>query len=814
MQRCDHCLLEVSENEIIFDEINGRRKVFCCNGCKGIYRLINDEGLGEFYNRRDSWVPGPSEDKAVDLAAFNEHVVEAGNELETDIILDGIRCASCVWLNEKILHRTRGVTYASVNYATHKAKIRWNPQETGIDNILARIKSIGYTPKPFTSKAYEKELENRKRDLLIRFGTASFFSMQLMLYSIALYAGYFQGIDEETKNIFHLISLVLTTPVVFYSGWPFINGAVRGLRNLHFNMDLLIMTGAGSAYLYSIYEMFSGGKVYFDTAAMIITLILLGRYIEAGAKGRASQAITRLLSLSPKEARRIVGANGRSPVHSQALRSFERKMTIISSINVEDMIEVIPGEKIPLDGIVMEGSSEVDESMLTGESKPVSKSAGSDVFCGTQNLYGSFIFKVNKTAGDTVLSQIIKTVEDAQARRAPVQTTADRVVGIFVPAILLLSFATWMYRIFHGSFTTDAVMNAVSVLVIACPCALGLATPLAILVGTAKGASKGILIKGGDVIEKSKNIGIIVLDKTGTLTEGRPVLSSFKGIGISDMEALRLASSLERLSEHSIGKSLVSASKALELNEVTDFKAYPGRGIKGMINGKPALIGNREFMESHGIDIASDRKLLSEIESSELSGATVVYLSYEGNLAGIFSVSDTVRKEAADVIKMLKHKGLDVAMITGDNIKTAAAVAREAGIDSVKAQMSPVEKAEEIKRMQENGRRVIMVGDGINDAPALVQADVGIAMGRATDIALESSDMVLIRNDLRLLPYAVNLSKKTFSVIRQNIFWAFFYNAVAIPLAVVGILHPIVAAGAMALSSLSVVGNSLRLQRG
>jgi Cu2+-exporting ATPase len=813
MQKCDHCLLEFPDREAVYDEVNGRRKVFCCNGCKGIYRLINDEGLGEFYKKRDSWVPGPAEDKAVDLAAFNEHVVEAGNELETDIILDGIRCASCVWLNEKILHRTRGVTYANVNYATHKAKIRWNPNETGIDNILARIKSIGYTPKPFTSKAYEKELENRKRDLLMRFGTASFFSMQLMIYSIALYAGYFQGIDEETKNIFHLISLLLTTPVVFYSGWPFINGALRGVRNLHFNMDLLIMTGAGSAYLYSIYEMFSGGKVYFDTAAMIITLILLGRYIEAGAKGKASQAITRLLSLSPKEARKVVSGQ-QSAVSGQRLQSLERKMTIISSINVEDMIEVIPGEKIPLDGIVIEGSSEVDESMLTGESKPVSKSAGSEVFCGTQNLYGNFIFKVNKTAGDTVLSQIIKTVEEAQARRAPVQTTADRVVGIFVPAILLLSFATWLYWIFHGSFTTNAVMNAVSVLVIACPCALGLATPLAILVGTTKGASKGILIKGGDVIEKSKNIGIIVLDKTGTLTEGRPILSSFKGIGISDTEALRLASSLERLSEHSIGKALVSASKVLELNDVTDFKAYPGRGLKGVINGKPVLIGNREFMESYGIDVAADRKLLSEIESSELSGATVVYLSYEGNLAGIFSVSDTVRKEAADVVKMLKHKGLDVAMITGDNIKTAAAVAREAGIDTVKAQMSPVEKAEEIKRMQESGRRVIMVGDGINDAPALVQADVGIAMGRATDIALESSDMVLMRNDLRLLPYAVNLSKKTFSVIRQNIFWAFFYNTVAIPLAVVGILHPIVAAGAMALSSLSVVGNSLRLQRG
>ncbi|RJQ15307.1 MAG: heavy metal translocating P-type ATPase [Nitrospiraceae bacterium] len=806
MPICDHCLLEFPGREAVHVEVNGQKKVFCCHGCNGIYRLINDEGLSDFYDRRDSWVPGPADDKPVDIAAFNENLRQAGNEIETDIVLDGIRCASCVWLNEKILLKTNGVTYANVNYATHRAKVRWDPEKASIDKIVERIKSIGYTPKPFVAKAYEMEMEGRRKDLLLRFGTASFFSMQLMLYSVALYAGYFQGIDKETKNIFHWISLLLTTPVLFYSGMPFIKGAAGGLRHLNFNMNLLVATGAGSAYLYSIHEMFSGGKVYFDTSAMIITLILLGRYIEAGAKGKASQALTHLLSLSPKEARRIAGADVNT-----SLRSSES--IPISSIKAGDMIEVVPGEKIPLDGTVIEGSSEVDESMLTGESRPVSKAEGSDVFCGTQNLYGNFIFRVKRAAGDTVLSQIIKTVEDAQARRAPVQAAADRVVGIFVPAILFLSLVTCVYRLSNGGPATEAVMNAVSVLVIACPCALGLATPLAILAGTANGASKGILIKGGDVIEKSRDIGVVVLDKTGTITEGHSVLSSFHGIGIPDETALCLAASLERLSEHSIGKAIVGAARGLKLHDVTDFKAYPGRGISGGINGKGVLIGNRTFMTSYGIDIAHDDELLNEAGSRESTGATVVYLSYDGKLAGTFSVSDTVRKEAAEVIQMLKHNGLDVVMITGDNLKTATAVSREAGIDTVKAQMSPVEKAEEIRHMQEKGRRVIMVGDGINDAPALVQADVGIAMGRATDIALESSDMVLMRNDLRLLPDAVSLSKKTFSIIRQNIFWAFFYNAVAVPLAVLGILHPIVAAGAMALSSLSVAGNSLRLTR-
>ncbi len=811
MQKCDHCLLEVPDSEIIFAEIKGLKKAFCCNGCEGIYNLINCEGLEEFYKKRRLWTPGPAEDKPLDIAAFNENLRHVENGIETDIILDGIRCASCVWLNEKILMRTKGVTYAGVNYATHRARIRWNPEETGLDKILLRIRSVGYTPKPFAEKAYEKELESKKRDLLIRFGTAAFFSMQLMLYSIALYAGYFQGIDKETKDIFHLISLLLTTPVLFYSGRPFINGAVTGIRHLNFNMDVLITTGAGSAYLYSIYEMLSGGKVYFDTAAMIITLILLGRYIEAGAKGKASQALTHLLSLGPKEARVVKGLE--SGVKISGSRKRNSEMVSLSSIKADDLIHVVPGEKIPLDGIVTEGSSEVDESMLTGEAKPVSKTAGSEVFCGTQNLYGSFIFKVKKTAGDTVLSQIIKTVEDAQARRAPVQTAADRVVGYFVPGVLLLSLATYIYWAFQCGVTADdAVMNAVSVLVIACPCALGLATPLAILAGTTCGASKGILIKGGDVIEKSKNIGVVVLDKTGTITEGRPVLASFRGIGISDADALRLASSLERLSEHSIGKAIVSASKGLEPYEVSGFTACPGRGIKGEINGKTAMLGNRSFMEADGIAPAVNSELLSEIKPHESSGATVVYLSFGGNPAGIFSVADTVRKEAADVVQALKHKGFDVVMVTGDNSYTAEAVAKAVGIDSVKAQVSPVEKAEGIKRMQENGKRVIMVGDGINDAPALVQADVGIAMGRATDIALESSDMVLMRNDLRLLPDALTLSKKTFLIIKQNIFWAFFYNAVSVPLAVMGMLHPIVAAGAMAFSSLSVVGNSLRLR--
>jgi Cu2+-exporting ATPase len=815
-------MLEVTDRKAVFDEIKGEKKVFCCYGCRGVYRLINDEGLEEFYDRRDaSWIPGPPEEADIEPSAFAERIRHAGDEDEIDIVINGIRCASCIWLVEKALIRKKGVTYCRANYATHRARIRWDPARVDISALLDRIRSVGYTPKPFEAEAYESELKKEQRALLIRFGTAAFFSMQLMLFSVALYAGYFQGISEEFRTLFQVISLLLATPVIFYSGWPFIRGFIRGLRNLSFNMDVLIATGAGSAYLYSAYQVYAGGEVYFDTAVMIVTFILLGRYIETGAKGRASQVITRLLSLNPREAKRLIQnpeprtqnpeLRAQNTEHKAQGTDAEGFETVpVSLIMAGDIIQVNPGERVPLDGVITGGRSEVDESMLTGESRPVSKVEGAEVFCGTQNLYGSLTFRVSRTGEDTVLSQIIRTVEDAQARRAPVQALADRVTGIFVPAVLILAFLTGIIWLLYSGRPAGAVMNSVSVLVIACPCALGLATPLAILVGTTRGASKGILIKGGDIIERAKGIDTVLLDKTGTITEGRPVLKTFKGIGISDNEALQIASSIEGLSEHSIAKAIADAAEDEPLN-VTGFEALPGKGVKGSINGKETLIGKRDFVVTGG-EPANEHDAWAEDE--EASGSTVVYLSYGGSLSGIFAVSDNVREEAQEVIDILKRAGYDVMMVTGDNRRTALSVARSIGLqdDMVRASVSPVEKAEIIKGLQESGREVMMAGDGINDAPALVQADVGIAMGRATDIALESADMVLVRNDLRLVPEAVKLSKRTYGVIKQNLFWAFIYNMVALPLAVGGLLHPVIAAIAMTLSSLSVVGNSMRLK--
>ena len=807
-------MLEVPERDAVYDEINGQRKVFCCHGCDGIYRLIRSEGLEEFYAKRREWTPGPAEDKAVDISAFLDGLRPAGgNEIETDVILDGIRCASCVWLNEKILLRTKGISYANVNYATHRAKIRWDPGEIDIGAIISRIKSIGYTPKPLLPNAWEDEQKRQSRDLLIRFGTASFFSMQLMLFSIALYAGYFQGIDEKIKFIFHVISFALTTPVLFYAGWPIIKGSFRGLKNLTFNMDVLIAAGSLSAYLYSIQQMVSGGEVYFDTAAMIITLILLGRYIEAGAKRKASETISRLMQLSPREGRKLEVSPDQA-VSNDRLHLAARKMVPVSSIRPGDLLEVIPGEKISVDGLVLTGVSEADESMLTGESRPSPKADGSQVFGGTVNLFGSLVFRVTKTDKDTVLAQIIQAVSDAQARRAPIQSVADRAIGYFVPAVLLISLLTFLGWLYHGAPPSRALMNAVSVMVIACPCALGLATPLAILIGTSNGATRGILIKGGDVIEKAASVDFVVLDKTGTITEGKPVLSEAFAIGIPLNEALRLALSLERRSEHSLGRAVVEAARGLDPYEVAGFSVVPGRGIRGTIHGKPALIGNRGFIESEGINGTIDAALKGvhdlDLMESEKSGSTVIFLCYDGSIRGVFVISDQVKKEASEAVDKLKKARLGVAMVTGDNLNTAEAVAKKTRIESVTAQASPMEKAGEIRRMEKEGRHVLMAGDGINDSPALVQATVGIAVGRATDIALESADIVVMRSDLRLVADAIALAKKTFRVIRQNIFWAFFYNFVALPLAILGILHPVMAAGAMAFSSLSVVGNSLR----
>lgn len=807
---CDHCLLDFPEREAVRETVDGVDRVFCCTGCQGIHRLIRAEGLGAFYAGRKWEEKGLAArpESPQEVEAFRAAVRPArGGLSEVDLYVEGIRCASCVWLNERLLSRTPGVTFARVNYATHRARIRWDPAQADLEAVLGRIRSAGYLPKPYGESEGQAAQRRETRDLLVRLGTASFLSSQLMVVTIALYAGYFQGIDAETRRLLEWVGLGLALPVYFYSGAPFLRNTVSSLRHGRFNMDALIALGAGAALAYSVWQMARGGEVYFDTAAMIVTLVLVGRYVEAAAKGRASEALARLAALQPSEARRIeVGPGG----------GVEVRRVPVAELRPGDRVEVVPGERVAADGVVREGASEVDESLVTGESRPVGKAAGSPVIGGTVNLHGSFILEVTRTGAATVLAGIIRAVEEAQASRPRIQALADRVVGIFVPAILVLAIASTAWHLARGTPAAQSLMIGVSVLVIACPCALGLATPLAVLLATGVATARGILLKGGDVFERAAGANEALLDKTGTVTRGRPELREVVVVvgGIATQAALRLAAAVERRSEHSLGRAVVEAARDLPDGpepDVAGFAAVPGRGVEARVDGAAVRIGTRAFLAEAGAGLppADDERA----RAFEERGDTVAFLAREGRLLAMLVVSDALRPEAREAVDELSRLGLRVRLLSGDNRRTTEAVAARLGITDAEAEASPAEKRERVVALQSRGRRVLVAGDGVNDAPALTQADVGVAMSRGTDVTMESAESVLVRDDLRLVPELVRLSRRTYGIIRENLFWALFYNVVAVPLAMAGVLHPIVAAGAMAASSTFVVANSLRIRR-
>ena len=816
---CDHCLLPVAGQEALYEDYPAGRKVFCCHACRAIYRMIQDEGLGEFYRKRDWRTSGIPEsirdhpdtgsvttDKEVDaLATF---IRGDGVVKEADLMIDGIRCASCIWLNEKVLERTPGILSARVNFATHRAQVRWDSSQITLGRILMRIRSIGYLARTYTPAAQEALLKRQNRDLLLRFGTAAFFSMQLMLFSFGLYAGFFQGIDRVSKQWLEYGALLVCTPVLFYSGWPFFTSAFRAVRNRTLNMDVLIALGAFSAYLLSIRQMFIGGEVYFDTSAMIITLVLLGRLLESSAKKKASEAVTRLLALQPQEARKVEGS--------------VRVIVPVAKVSKGDLIEVLPGEKVPLDGIVRQGTSETDASLVTGESRPGEVSMGSEVIGGSMNGLGSLIVEVTHIGQETVIAQISRLVEQAQAATAPIQRFADRISAYFIPFVIAASAFTFLYW-YRYFYADQSLLNAVSVLVIACPCALGLATPVAVLAGTGSAARRGILIKGGDILERMHKVNAVVLDKTGTITTGHMNVVELRiadcGLRIEDPETrnrqsaiVRYAASAEQGSEHLMASAIVRYAKdhQIELYPFDSFRAVPGQGAEATVEGSRVLVGKREFLESNGIAI--DPATAHEAYQIEQTGKTVVWVSRGDTFLGLLVLMDVPKEDSQEAISLLKRMNIDVTMVTGDNGGTAQAIADQTGIASVIAGVLPQGKIEEIFRLKAQGRVVAMVGDGINDAPALAAADIGIAMASGSDIAMESADVVLMRSDLNSVVQAIALSRKTFRIIKQNLFWAFFYNVAAIPLAMAGILNPIVAAAAMAISSVTVVMNSLRLR--
>ena len=804
MPVCDHCLLPFPEREAVRETAGGAGRVFCCGGCLGAWRLVHDEGLDRFYAER-RWgsagtaaVPGAT----VDASAFRDRVRRDGPLAELDLVIDGIRCASCVWLNERVLQRTPGVVSARVNYATHRARVRFDPGRVTLEAVLGRVATLGYAPRPWEETAAARARDAEVTDLLVRFGTAAFLSSQLMIYATALYAGYFQGIDAGTRQLMEWVALGLTLPVLAYAGGPFWRAAWGGLRHGRASMDALVVLGAGAAFGFSVVQMLRGAEVYFDTAAMIVTLVLLGRFIEARAKRTASQALARLAALVPRDAR-VVEAGG-------AVRTVP-----VAALRPGDRVEIRPGERVPADGEVEEGASAADEALLTGEARPVAKAPGAAVIGGSVNLGGALVVRVTRTGEGTVLAGIARAVEEAQARKPRVQAVADRVVGAFVPLVLVLGAATVTGHLVLGHAPARAVLAGVSTVVIACPCALGLATPLAVLVATGVASARGLLVKSGDVLERAAALTDAVLDKTGTLTRGRPELAAIEVLDPAWTEAVVLgaAAAVERRSEHACGRAVVDAARArAEVREpaAVAFRTVPGHGVAARIGEATVLLGNAALLAGEGVPAGP--RGLERAAALAAGGRTVVWLAVGGRATALLAFEDALRPEAPGAVEALRALGLVPALVTGDDAAPAAPVAAATRIGRVECSVRPQAKRALVEAMQRAGRRVLFAGDGVNDAPVLAQADVGVAMARGADVSMESADAVLVRDDLSLLPDLVRLGRRATAVIRQNLFWAFFYNAVAIPLAMAGVLHPVVAAAAMAASSLFVVGNSLRIR--
>ena len=793
---CRHCNLPIQPSELVIDMVDGEELHFCCRGCQGVFRIISGAGLDNFYQRRD-WseqgVPAGVFDTQFDETFLAQHLlIHSETCAEIALIIEGIRCASCVWLLEKLLSREPGVEAVRVNYGTHRAQVRFNPQETTPGKICTAVSRLGYLPHPFTLGAAQQASAREQRSLLIRFGTAAFLSMQLMGFSFALYGGYFHGIDPTVRQMIQYFATAVTTPVVFYSGWPFLAGAWRSVKNRAPSMDLLISLGVLTAYTYSFYALFAGGEVYFDTAAMIITLILLGRLFEGSARNRSISAIDRLLRLAPDSANKIDGE--------------EIQSVASTSLTPGELILVRPGERIPVDCVIEDGESDLDESTITGEPMPVLRRRGEQVSAGTLNLSTSIRLTVERVAADSFIARMAHLVEEAQNRKAPIQTMADRVATFFVPLVTLVAAGTWVFWFFSDVPHTTALLNAVSVLIVACPCALGLATPTAVLAASGSAASHGILFRGGDILEMAGRIDLVAFDKTGTLTLGKPSVERIiPGPGWSEGGLLALASGVESGSNHPIALAIIASAKAAGIRpEMADsVETVPGRGLRRMSKEGEVLVGSRAFLAENGIATPA-------VEAGALS---TVYVSQNGAWCGVLLIHDPLRDEATRALTSLQLFGLRTFLLTGDHAEAAAQASAKLSMTDYRANMSPADKARWINEQQRSGHQVMMIGDGINDAPALSAADIGCAMAGGTDIALETSDLVLTKADLDRLYEALYIARKTLRVIKQNLFWAFAYNLVTIPLAASGNLAPVWAALAMASSSVLVVSNSLRLGR-
>lgn len=748
----------------------------------------------------------------VDRKNLEETIKKLGYGTVTEVAqfnLEGMTCAACANKIEKGLSKMPGVTSATVNFAMETARVEYSSGEVSIEDMQSKVKKLGYkaTVKQENQNTGDhrlNEIRQQKRKLLI----SAILSFPL-LWTMVAHFSFTSWIYMPDFLMNPWFQLILATPVQFYIGKQFYVGAYKALRNGSANMDVLVSLGTSAAYFYSLYltidwyatggSAHHGPSLYYETSAILITLVILGKLFEANAKGRTSEAIKSLMGLQAKTA--LVIRDG-------------QELTIpVDEVIAGDVVLVRPGDKVPVDGEVLEGVSSVDESMLTGESLPVEKRAGDAVIGATINKNGMLQIKATKVGKETALAQIIKVVEEAQGSKAPIQRVADIISGIFVPIVVgiaVVAFLVWYFFVTPGDFA-GALEKAIAILVIACPCALGLATPTSIMAGSGRAAELGILFKGGEHLEQTHKIDAIILDKTGTVTKGKPELTDVLAEG-SEAEFLRLVGAAEKNSEHPLAEAIVEGIRAknVELPGTESFEAIPGFGIKAVVEGRELLVGTRRLMEKYEVDAKAAYEPMSRLEEA---GKTAMLVAIDNRYAGMVAVADTIKETSKAAVSRLKEMGIQVIMITGDNERTAKAIAAQVGIDHVRAEVLPEGKAEEVKKLQAQGKKVAMVGDGINDAPALATADIGMAIGTGTDVAMEAADVTLMRGDLSSIPDAIYMSRKTMTNIKQNLFWALGYNTLGIPIAAIGLLAPWVAGAAMALSSVSVVLNALRLQR-
>ncbi len=803
---CFHCGLPVAAGADYRAQLDDAERRFCCFGCQSVCSAIYEAGLQGYYRRTPENAPlGPPPEPPKDIEIYDfdevqrEFAAGSGDIRDIHLLVEGIHCAACVWLIERGLQRVPGVLSADVNLAAKRLRLRWDNRRSKLSDVLRALARIGYAAVPYDPESAEGVIRKANRVMLYRLFFAGFAMMNMLWVSIALYSG---ASRDEFRDFFHWIGLALATPTLLYAGYPFYRGAFGGLRGGRLTMDLPIAIGLSVTYAYSLYVTVGAvktGEVYFDTVTNLIFVILVGRYLEGMFRHQAISATKRLMELQPRVA--------------LVMRDGQEQMTPIRGVMPDDRVLVKPGYQVPVDGVVIEGHSAVDESMLSGESAPVRKSAGAQVFAGTVNTGGALLVEVRAMMQDTTLARIIRLVEEAQSSKAPIQRLADTIVPWFVLVTLVcaaLTFFIWNAKDFE-----IALMAATSVLIITCPCALGMATPMSIAVASGLGAKHGILIKNGLVLETLSRVNHFVLDKTGTLTEGRMSVAQLHlAPGVAKEEVLRSAAAVERLSEHSAAKAIVTEADVQQSNyrdaTVLDFRATPGLGVEATTDGKPVLLGSAEWLKRNGI--ALDEGLQARAHELEAQAMSCVHMAAGGAHLAVFALADRLRPDARQLVDELRTAGIGMTLLSGDRKSVAEAVARELGGLEVIAEVLPQDKDGVIRELQRQGKVVAMVGDGVNDAPALIRADVGIALGSGTDVSVESADIVLMHNELDKVRLATLLSRRTLRTIRQNIGLSFVYNAIMVPLAMLAMVTPLVAAITMPISSLVVIGNAARIR--